>query len=173
MRIHFILIISSIILISCHSKEEFNALETQKIWLLESIDSLNKKSKFDYEISNKFAKKEIIDSIFSNNSLTSCSVIKKYHQLNINNIAKRNDKYESKFQIYEEVKKDIIGLKYSYPTKIKSNLNKVNQFSYNTNIEFTPTSSGVYYWSGVVIIRNERTGKKTEFPILDSIYVLP
>lgn len=86
-----------------------------------------------------------------------------------------NEKFEIAIQLFNVNDIHFDQLKYTVPSIDKNNLKNSSKqiLISNDNIEFTPTVSGIHYWSGALILVNKRTGKKTEFPILDSIYVLP
>lgn len=163
-----------LIFISCKNKN-YDLLQSENRLLREKLDSL--KPVDENEIRKQVVKEVLEEKIWTNGLIVNELIFYKFKPINTNKFGKENKPCFLEVDLYKydeskggAFKFDI--LIYTIPTKNKNTNIQKRIRTTDKYFTFIPKDTGMHYWSGAFVVKNDRTGRITEFLVYDSVYVL-
>ncbi len=161
--------IVSVMFISCRN-ENYNNLKNENESLRLKLDTL--KFVKEGDIRKATIKMMIMHDFLDMDKLGCVLIFNKYKPINLKKFGKVDEQYDYRTGFYQYHDTRIDGIIYTIPQKDKNTENQKKIRTSEDYFTFTPKDTGMHYWSGSFLVEHGRTGRITEFPIYDSIYVL-
>jgi hypothetical protein len=174
-KIIFSILLASSFLAIYYQNKTIQTLENENKNLFKVNENLKIMDYTEYNRIYNNAKKAIADSIIfdkKDNEVMLCGM-SKLDVFNFHKTGKVNTKYQSNYILFDIYNSRDYDVEYTTPTKNKVEYSSETNFINppTENLIFIPKDTGFYYWTGNLIVRNQRTGRIQRWPFKDSLLV--